>query len=46
MINSEFIQRRIHQILDNIWVLTDKLARDPARVARGILPNNREVPVK
>ena len=25
---------------------TDKLARDPARVARGIVPNNRETPVK
>jgi phospholipid/cholesterol/gamma-HCH transport system substrate-binding protein len=46
MINSEFIQRRIQQILDNIWVLTDKLARDPARIARGIVPKNRETPVK
>jgi hypothetical protein len=46
MINDEFIQRRIRQILDNIWVLTDKIARDPARIARGIVPKNREVPVK
>jgi phospholipid/cholesterol/gamma-HCH transport system substrate-binding protein len=46
MINDEFIQRRIRQILDNIWVLTDKIARDPARIARGIVPNNRETPVK
>lgn len=46
MINDEFIQRRIRQILDNLWVLTDKIARDPARIARGIVPNNRETPVK
>jgi phospholipid/cholesterol/gamma-HCH transport system substrate-binding protein len=46
MINDDFIQRRIRQILDNIWVLTDKIARDPARIARGIVPKNREVPVK
>lgn len=46
LINDEFIQRRIRQILDNIWVLTDKIARDPARIARGIVPKNREVPVK
>ena len=46
LINDSQIQRRIRQILDNIWVLTDKLARDPARIARGIIPKNREVPLK
>ena len=44
MINNEKFRRRIEQILDNIWVLTDKLARDPARVVRGAL--NRETPIK
>ena len=36
--------RRIEQILDNVWVLTDKLARDPARVVRGVV--DRETPIK
>ena len=38
------ISRRIKQILHNVWVLTDKLARDPARLARGIV--DRETPIK
>jgi phospholipid/cholesterol/gamma-HCH transport system substrate-binding protein len=46
LINDDFIQRKIRQILDNIWVLTDKLARDPSRIARGIVPSNRETPLK
>jgi phospholipid/cholesterol/gamma-HCH transport system substrate-binding protein len=46
LINDDFIQRKIRQILDNIYVLTDKLARDPARIARGIVPSNRETPLK
>lgn len=46
LINDELVQRRIRQILDNIYVLTDKLARDPARLARGVVPKNRELPVK
>ncbi len=46
LINDPQIQRRIRMILDNIWIATDKIARDPARVARGILPNNRETPIK
>jgi hypothetical protein len=46
LINDDVIQRRIRQILDNVYVLTDKLARDPARIARGIVPNNRELPIK
>jgi hypothetical protein len=40
---SEKFRRRIEQILDNIWVLTDKLQRDPARVIRGVV--NRETPL-
>ena len=36
--------RRIKQILDNVWVFTDKIARDPARLARGIV--DRETPIK
>ena len=46
LINDPEIQRRIRMILNNIWVFSDKIARDPARVARGIIPRNREVPVK
>jgi hypothetical protein len=46
MINDEYIQMRIRQILENVRVLTDKLARDPARVVRGIVPSNRETPLK
>ena len=46
MINDPLIMRRIRQILDNVWIATDKIARDPARVARGIIPRNREIPVK
>ena len=46
LINDETIQRRIRQIIDNVYVLTDKLARDPARIARGIVPKNRELPFK
>jgi len=45
-INDPEIQRRIRQILYNVWVFSDKIARDPARVARGIVPRNREVPLK
>ena len=44
LINNEKFLRRIEQILDNVWVLTDKLARDPARVVRGVV--NRETPIK
>jgi phospholipid/cholesterol/gamma-HCH transport system substrate-binding protein len=44
VINDQHIRMRITQILDDIRVLTDKLARDPARVIRGIV--NRETPIK
>jgi len=46
LINDHTLQRRIRQILDNVWVFTDKIARDPARIARGAIPKFREVPIK
>jgi phospholipid/cholesterol/gamma-HCH transport system substrate-binding protein len=46
MIADPLIMRRIRQILDNVWVATDKIARDPARVVRGITAKNREMPIK
>ena len=46
LINDPIIQRRIRQIIDDVHVFTDKIARDPARVARGIIPKNREMPLK
>jgi phospholipid/cholesterol/gamma-HCH transport system substrate-binding protein len=44
MINNQHFRMRISQILDDVRVITDKLARDPARVARGIF--DRETPIK
>lgn len=44
VINNQYYRMRIEQILDNVRVITDKLARDPARVARGIF--DRETPIK
>lgn len=46
LINDPMIQRRIRQILDDVHVFADKIARDPARVARGVIPKNREMPIK
>ncbi len=46
LINDRDMRRRIRQILDDIRVFTDKIARDPARIARGIVPRNRELPIK
>ena len=40
------IERRIQQILYNVWVASDKVARDPARVLRGVVSRNRELPIK
>jgi phospholipid/cholesterol/gamma-HCH transport system substrate-binding protein len=37
LINDPMIYRRLEQILTNVRVLTDKLARDPARLTRGVL---------
>jgi phospholipid/cholesterol/gamma-HCH transport system substrate-binding protein len=44
LINNQYFRMRLEQILDNVRVITDKLARDPARVARGIF--DRETPIK
>lgn len=44
IVGNPELSRRINMILDNVWVLTDKLARDPARLARGIV--DRETPIK
>jgi len=44
--NVENMSRRLRPILDDVRVFTDKIARDPARIARGIIPRNRELPVK
>ena len=44
--NIEMMSRRLRPILDDVRVFTDKIARDPARIARGIIPQNREMPIK
>ena len=44
IVGNPELSRRINMILDNVWILTDKLARDPARLARGIV--DRETPIK
>lgn len=46
LINDPEMRRRIRQILDDVRVFADKIARDPARVARGFVPRNRELPIK
>ena len=38
------IRAKIRYILDNIATLSDKLARDPSRVIRGVV--NRDTPIK
>ena len=44
--NIEMMSRRLRPILDDVRVFTDKIARDPARIARGFVPKNRETPIK
>jgi phospholipid/cholesterol/gamma-HCH transport system substrate-binding protein len=44
--NLEMMSRRLRPILDDVRVFTDKIARDPARIGRGIVPQNRETPIK
>ena len=44
--NIEMMSRRLRPILDDVRVFTDKIARDPARIGRGIIPKNRELPIK
>ena len=46
MINDRHLRIRIRQILDNISSFAQKLAQDPGRVARGIVPRNRELPIR
>lgn len=46
VITDPSIERRIQQILYNVWVASDKVARDPARVLRGVVSRNRELPIK
>lgn len=42
----ETLTKRLRPILDDVRVFTDKIARDPARITRGIVPRNRETPIK
>jgi len=42
--NIEVMSRRLRPILDDVRVFTDKIARDPGRIARGVI--NRETPIK
>jgi phospholipid/cholesterol/gamma-HCH transport system substrate-binding protein len=44
IISDPEVSRRIKQILFNAWVFSDKIARDPARLARGVV--DRETPIK
>ena len=46
LINDRHLRVRIRQILDNINSFAQKLAQDPARVVRGIVPRNRELPIR
>lgn len=42
--NVEYMSRKLRPILDDVRVFTDKIARDPGRLARGAL--KRETPIK
>ena len=44
--NLEQMSHKLRPILDDVRVITDKVARDPARITRGIVPGNRETPIK
>ena len=44
LIDDPEVSRRVKQVLYNAWVFTDKIARDPARIARGVV--DRETPIK
>ena len=46
LVNNPEFRRRIRQILDDLRVFSDKIARDPGRIARGLVPRNRETPLK
>ncbi len=42
----QMMTKRLRPILDDVRVFTDKIARDPARITRGVIPRNRETPLK
>lgn len=44
--NFDMLTRKLRPIIDDVRVFTDKIARDPARIGRGIVPQNREMPIK
>jgi phospholipid/cholesterol/gamma-HCH transport system substrate-binding protein len=44
IIGDPEVSRRVKQILYNAWVFSDKIARDPGRIARGVV--DRETPIK
>lgn len=43
LVNDRDLRVRIHQIIDNINVFAQKIARDPGRLARGVV--DRETPI-
>ena len=45
LINDRHLRIRLRQILDNVTAFAQKIAQDPGRLARGVLPRNRELPV-
>ncbi len=46
LVNDRYLRVRIRQIIDNVTVFAQKLAADPGRIARGVIPRNRETPFK
>ncbi len=46
LLNDRYLRIKIRQIIDNVNVFVQKLAQDPGRIARGIIPRNRELPLK
>ena len=46
LINDRQLNWRVRQIIDNVAAFAQKIAQDPGRIARGVLPRNRELPIK
>ena len=46
LINDRQLNWRVRQIVDNVAAFAQKIAHDPGRLARGVLPRNRELPIK
>ena len=46
LINDSHMRRKLRQILDNVTAFAQKIAQDPGRLARGVVPRNRELPVR